>query len=57
MQVAKEAGVSLGTVSRVINDDVHVADETRERVLAVAKELGYVANRHARGLKGRKTNT
>jgi LacI family transcriptional regulator len=57
VQVAKEAGVSLGTVSRVINDDVHVADETRERVLAVAKELGYVANRQARGLKGRKTNT
>lgn len=57
MQVAKEAGVSLGTVSRVINDDVHVADETRERVLAVAKELGFVANRQARGLKGRKTNT
>jgi LacI family transcriptional regulator len=57
VQVAKEAGVSLGTVSRVINDDVHVADETRERVLAVAKEMGYVANRQARGLKGRKTNT
>ncbi len=57
VDVAEKAGVSLGTVSRVINDDIHVADETRERVLAVAKELGFVANRQARGLKGRKTNT
>ncbi len=56
MEVAEKAGVSLGTVSRVINNDIHVADETRERVLAVTKELGYVANRQARGLKGSKTN-
>ncbi len=57
VDVAEKAGVSLGTVSRVINDDIHVADDTRERVLAVAKELGFVANRQAQGLKGRKTNT
>ena len=56
VEVAEKAGVSLGTVSRVINNDIHVAAETRERVLAVTKELGYVANRQARGLKGRKTN-
>lgn len=56
VEVAEKAGVSLGTVSRVINNDVHVAPKTRERVLAVTKELGYVANRQARGLKGRKTN-
>lgn len=56
VDVAQKAGVSLGTVSRVINNDVHVAPETRERVLAVTKELGYVANRQARGLKGSKTN-
>jgi LacI family transcriptional regulator len=57
VEVAEKAGVSLGTVSRVINGEIHVADETRQRVLAVAKELGYVANRQARGLKRRKTNT
>lgn len=56
VEVAEKAGVSLGTVSRVINNDIHVAPETRERVLTVTKELGYVANRQARGLKGRKTN-
>jgi len=56
VEVAEKAGVSLGTVSRVINNDVHVAPETRERVLTVTKELGYVANRQARGLKAMKTN-
>ncbi|MBL8079905.1 MAG: LacI family DNA-binding transcriptional regulator [Anaerolineales bacterium] len=57
VDVAEKAGVSLGTVSRVINNDIHVATETRERVLAVTKELGYVANRQARSLAGGKTNT
>ncbi len=56
VEVAKKAEVSLGTVSRVINNDSHVAPETRERVSAVIQDLGYVANRQARGLKGMKTN-
>src|SRR5574339_1141960 len=53
---AERAGVSLGTVSRVMNNDSHVAPETRERVSAVMREMGYVANRQARGLKGSRTN-
>ena len=56
VDVAEKAGVSLGTVSRVLNNDVHVAPETRERVSAVVREMGYVANRQARSLKGSKTN-
>ncbi len=56
VEVAEKAGVSLGTVSRVINNDVHVAPETRERVSAVMREMNYVANRQARSLKGSKTN-
>jgi len=56
VEVAKKAGVSLGTVSRVLNNDVHVATETRERVSAVIQDMGYVANRQARGLKGMRTN-
>lgn len=56
VEVAKKAQVSLGTVSRVINNDVHVAPETRERVSAVIQDMGYVANRQARSLKGMKTN-
>jgi LacI family transcriptional regulator len=57
VDVATEAGVSLGTVSRVINNDVHVKPETRERVLGVMNRLGFVANRQARSLAGGKTNT
>jgi LacI family transcriptional regulator len=56
VEVAKKAQVSLGTVSRVINNDIHVAPETRERVSSVMQEMQYVANRQARGLKGMKTN-
>jgi LacI family transcriptional regulator len=56
VEVAEKAGVSLGTVSRVMNNDLHVAPETRERVAAVMREMGYVANRQARGLKGSRTN-
>jgi LacI family transcriptional regulator len=50
--VASEAGVSYTTVSRVINDDVHVKADTRERVQQVMKRLGYVVNRQARSLAG-----
>jgi len=56
VEVAEKAGVSLGTVSRVMNNDIHVAPETRERVSTVMREMGYVANRQARGLKGSRTN-
>jgi LacI family transcriptional regulator len=56
VDVAEKAGVSLGTVSRVINNDAHVAPETRERVALVMRDMGYVANRQARSLKGSKTN-
>jgi LacI family transcriptional regulator len=56
VEVAQKCGVSLGTVSRVINNDPHVAPETRERVSKVMQELGYVANRQARSLRAQKTN-
>ena len=57
IDVAAEAGVSYGTVSRVINNDVHVKQETRERVLKTMQRLGYIANRQARSLAGGKTNS
>jgi LacI family transcriptional regulator len=56
VEVARKGGVSLGTVSRVINNDIHVAPETRERISKVMQEMGYVANRQARSLRGSKTN-
>jgi LacI family transcriptional regulator len=57
IDVAAKAGVSFGTVSRVINNDIHVKAETRERVLDAMQRLGFVANRQARSLAGGKTNT
>jgi LacI family transcriptional regulator len=56
VEVAAEAGVSFGTVSRVINNDIHVKKETRERVLVTMQRLGFVANRQARSLAGGKSN-
>jgi DNA-binding LacI/PurR family transcriptional regulator len=49
-QVAKVAGVSTQTVSRVINDRPDVATETRERILAAIDELGYQPSALARSL-------
>src|SRR5690606_33379531 len=55
--VAGAAGVSLATVSRVLNSPEKVKEETRLRVLKVIKELGYRPNVIARGLASRKTTT
>jgi LacI family transcriptional regulator len=57
IDVAAEANVSYGTVSRVINHDVHVKQETRDRILQTMVRLGYVANRQARSLAGGRTNS
>ena len=52
--VAKLAGVSVKTVSNVVNDYVHVTESTRERVLRAIEELHYRPNPAARSLrKGR----
>ncbi len=55
--VAGRAGVSLATVSRVMNNPEKVNPETREKVLAVIKDLGYRPNAIARGLASRKSTT
>jgi len=49
--VARTAGVSLKSVSRVVNDEVGASQETRERVLAAAQALGYRRNDAARALR------
>jgi LacI family transcriptional regulator len=51
-EVASQAGVSNGTVSRVLNNDPHVKLETREKVIQTIQDLGYVVNRQARSLAG-----
>lgn len=48
--VAKRAGVSMKTVSRVLNNEPNVAEKTRARVKAIADELRYSPNLAARGL-------
>jgi DNA-binding LacI/PurR family transcriptional regulator len=55
--VAKQAGVGLGTVSRVLNDSPLVSEATRQRVLEVIAELNYSPSPTARRLSLRKTLT
>ncbi len=53
--VARTAGVSYSTVSRVVNDYAHVNEATRERVRAAMREHGYVAHVTARALASGRT--
>ncbi|NOZ71422.1 MAG: LacI family transcriptional regulator, partial [Chloroflexi bacterium] len=55
--VAAQAGVSLMTVSRVINGANAVSESTRQRVLAVIDELGYRPSGIARSLARQRTRT
>lgn len=55
--VAREAGVSVATVSRAINGQGAVAPAVRERVLAVAQRLDYAPHQAARALSSRRTRT
>lgn len=48
--ISKRAGVSIATVSRVLNNSPHVSPATREKVMAVIDDSGYVPNAFARGL-------
>ncbi|MCL2514759.1 MAG: LacI family transcriptional regulator, partial [Microbacteriaceae bacterium] len=54
-QVADRAGVSISTVSFVVNDTKPVTPETRERVLQAISDLGYRRNTIARALASRRT--
>ena len=55
--VAKEAKVSMATVSRVVNNNPNVKEDTRLRVQEVIKKLKYTPNAVARGLASKKTTT
>jgi LacI family transcriptional regulator len=55
--VARLAGVSPITVSRVLNHSGYASEGTRTRVEAAVAELGYVPNTLARGLRSKRTNT
>lgn len=55
--VAKRSGVSIATVSNVLNERCNVSEEIRSRVLQAVKELDYVANPIARSMRNSKTMT
>ena len=55
--VAREAGVSMATVSRVVNGNKNVKENTRQKVLEVIERLDYRPNAVARGLASKKTTT
>jgi LacI family transcriptional regulator len=54
--VAKAAGVSVSTVSRVLNDKDDVASTTQAHVQQIIDELGYASNLAARSMRSRQTN-
>lgn len=55
--IAKAAGVSTSTVSRVLNNNRRISPETREHVMKIMREHNYVPNAMARGLSTQKANT
>lgn len=55
--IARKAGVSIATVSRVLNDHSIVKENTRKKVMAIVEENDFVLNQSAKVLKERKTYT
>jgi LacI family transcriptional regulator len=55
--VARRAGVSISTVSRVLNNSASVSQELQKKVLQAAKELDYQPNKLAQGLRRKTTGT
>ena len=55
--IAQAAGVSIATVSRVFNSSNSVKDSTREKILALADEMGYHPQAYAQGLASKQKNS
>ena len=54
--IAKKAGVSIKTVSRVLNNDIYVKKETKEKIINIINELNYIPNRIAKSLSSGVSN-
>lgn len=54
--IAKKAGVSIATVSRVMNNNDGISDKTRKKVLKIADDLGYHPQAYAQGLARKEKN-
>ena len=48
--IAQRCGVSVATVSKALNDQSDIGEDTRERIRRTADEMGYVTNAAARAL-------
>lgn len=55
--IAKQAGVSVSTVSNVLNNKKNVGEDTRDKILKICEELSYYPNMAGKGLKSGKPNT
>src|SRR3546814_5396139 len=55
--IARVAGVSKPTVSRALQDSPLVSDETKRKILEIARRHGYVVNRNAQNLRRRRSDT
>ncbi|GKX29794.1 LacI family transcriptional regulator [Vallitalea longa] len=55
--VAKKANVSISSVSNALNGRANVSEETRKRIVEIAKEMNYYPNTMARNLKVKRTKT
>lgn len=55
--VARESGLTVGTVSRVLNNRGYISEQTREKVYEVMRQLNYQPNEMARSLSKQKSNT
>jgi LacI family transcriptional regulator len=53
--IAERCGVSIATVSKALNGQLDIGEDTRERICAVADEMGYLTNSAARALKTNRT--
>lgn len=53
--IAKHCGVSVATVSKALNGQRDIGEQTRQRICAVAEEMGYMSNAAARALKTNRT--
>jgi LacI family transcriptional regulator len=55
--IARKLNLSPSTVSRALKDHAHIKKDTKKKIIAVAKELGYQRNKFASNLRLRKTHT
>src|SRR5215217_5576500 len=56
-KLAKELNLAVSTVSRALRDSHEISDKTKDRVKALAKELGFQPNPHASSLRRNKSKT